>query len=282
MLWMRQRGVRWLLAMGRQSYKVGDKFQFFGTLILEAVGGGQGLSDRLFEIADESGVEVLYGTGATGLQTNERGAVIGIQVRDADGLRTIGTKAVVLASGGFEANKEMRARYLGPDWELAKVRGTRFNPGDSIRMALDIGAQSFGHWSCCHAVAWDLLASDVGDLRIGDLFQKHSYPIGIIVNRLGQRFVDEGADYRNYTYAKYGREIQKQPGRQAFQIFDSKTLEMLRAEYKRYPVGEPTKVRADTIEELADGLTIDPSGLRATVDAFNAAIQPGDFNPSVL
>ena len=282
MLWMRQRGVRWLLALGRQSYWDGDKRKFFGNLILEAHGGGQGLSDSLFEIAEKSGVEVLYETKAAGLETNERGAVVGVQARDANGVRSISARSVVLASGGFEANREMRARYLGPDWELAKVRGTRFNTGDSIRMALDIGAQSFGHWSCCHAVAWDLLSGEVGDLRIGDLFQKHSYPIGMIVNRLGQRFVDEGADFRNYTYAKYGREILKQPGRQAFQIFDSKTLDMLRDEYKRYPVGEPTKVRADTIEELADGLTIDPAGLRATVDAFNAAIQPGDFKPSIL
>ena len=282
MLWMRQRGMRWLLALGRQSYPDGDKRRFFGNLILEAHGGGQGLSDRLFEIAEQSGVEVLYETKAAGLQTNERGAVIGVLARDASGVRPISAKSVVLASGGFEANKEMRSRYLGPDWELAKVRGTRFNTGDSIRMALEIGAQSYGHWSCCHAVAWDLLATDVGDLRIGDLFQKHSYPLGIIVNRLGQRFVDEGADFRNYTYAKYGREILKQPGRQAFQIFDRKTLDKLRDEYKRYPVGEPTKVRANTIEELADGLTIDPAGLRRTVDAFNAAIQPGEFNPSVL
>src|SRR5207302_1744220 len=82
----------------------------------------------------------------------------------------------------------------GPDWELARVRGTRHNTGDGIRMALEINAQPYGHWSACHAVAWDLNAPPFGDRRVGDLFQKHSYPLGLIVNNRGERFVDEGAD----------------------------------------------------------------------------------------
>jgi tricarballylate dehydrogenase len=127
------------------------------------------------------------------------------------------------------------------------------------------------------------MADEVGDLRVGDLHQKHSYPLGIIVNRDGKRFVDEGADFRNYTYAKYGREILKQPGRQAFQIFDSKTIPLLRDEYRqRSGPSYITKATANTIEELADGLMIDPAGLKRTVEEFNAAIQPGEFNPSVL
>jgi tricarballylate dehydrogenase len=277
--WLRERGVRWLLALGRQAFKHEGRYRFFGNLILEAHGGGQGLSDRLFEIAEASGIEIAYETKATGLETNDGGAVTGVRTRGPSGNGRVGCSAVVLAAGGFEANREMRTRYLGPDWELAKVRGTRFNTGDAIRAALDIGAQSFGHWSCCHAVAWDLLADEVGDLRIGDLHQKHSYPVGIIVNRDGRRFVDEGADYRNYTYARYGREILKQPGRQAFQIFDSKTIPLLRDEYR---IRQATKVRASTIEELADGLMIDPAGLRRTVDEFNTAVQEGDFQPSTL
>jgi len=280
MVWMRQRGVRWLDAKGRQSFRdENGVYHFFGNLILEAVGGGQGLSDQLFDIADRGGVEIAYDTKAVSLQINDQGAITGIRVRGPEGYSTIVCSAVVLAAGGFEANREMRTRYLGPDWELAKVRGTRFNTGDAIRAALEIGAQPYGHWSCCHAVAWDYLADDVGDLRIGDLHQKHSYPIGIIVNRDGKRFVDEGADFRNYTYAKYGREILRQPGRQAFQIFDSKTAPMLRDEYR---IRQATRVQAQTIEELAEGLMIDTAGLKQTVEAFNAAIQPGEFKPSVL
>jgi tricarballylate dehydrogenase len=206
--------------------------------------------------------------------------VRGVVARAAGGgLQEIAARAVVLACGGFEANPEWRTRYLGPDWELARVRGTRHNTGDGIRMALEIGAQPYGHWSSCHAVAWDANAPEFGDRKVLDLFQKHSYPLGLIVNVRGERFVDEGADYRNMTYAKYGREILRQPRRLAFQLFDQKTVPILREEYR---IREITKAEAPTIEELAKKLEIDPAGLVRTVAAYNAAVQPGEFNPAVL
>src|SRR5262249_1872772 len=101
----------------------------------------------------------------------------------------------------------------------------------------------------------------------------------IIVNVHGERFVDEGADFRNYTYAKYGREILRQPRRLAFQIFDQKVVSILREEYR---IREVTKAEAETIDELARVLEIDPQGLVATVKAFNTAVGPGAFNPAVL
>ena len=153
----------------------------------------------------------------------------------------------MLACGGFESNAEMRARYLGPGWDLAKVRGTRYNTGLGIKMALDIGAMPYGHWSGCHAVGWDMNAPPFGDVNVGDQFQKHSYPWGIMINADGERFVDEGADFRNYTYAKYGRVVLEQPGMFAWQVFDAKIIPMLRDEYR---IKQVTKVRADTLEEL--------------------------------
>ena len=176
----------------------------------------------------------------------------------------------MLASGGFEANAEARARYLGPGWDLAKVRGTRFNTGDGIRMALEIGAMPYGNWSGCHAVGWDRNAPEFGDLAVGDGFQKHSYPFGIMVNARGRRFVDEGADFRNYTYAKYGRAILEQPGQFAWQVFDRKVTHLLRDEYRIKGV---TKVSADTLEELAGKLEdVDPRGFLDEVRAYNAAV----------
>jgi hypothetical protein len=120
-------------------------------------------------------------------------------------------RAVVLACGGFEANPKWRACYLGPGWELAKVRGTRFNVGDGLRMALDIGAAPYGNWSGCHATGWDRYAPEFGDKSIGDQFQKHSYIFGLLINAHGKRFVDEGLDFHSFTYAKYGGEVLKQP-----------------------------------------------------------------------
>ena len=189
-------------------------------------------------------------------------------------------KTVVLACGGFEANAEMRARYLGPGWDLAKVRGTRFNTGDGIRMALDGGASAAGNWSGCHAVGWDRNAPEFGDLAVGDGFQKHSYPFGIMINAKGLRFVDEGADFRNYTYAKYGREILRQPEQVAWQIFDRKVRHLLRDEYRIRGV---TKVTADTIEELAKKLEgVDAVTFLQTIASYNAAVRDEmAFNPTV-
>ncbi|HWC02418.1 MAG TPA: FAD-dependent tricarballylate dehydrogenase TcuA [Methylomirabilota bacterium] len=278
-VWMRGHGVRWILMMGRQSYQVGGKHRFWGGLTVEAVGGGPGLIQALYEGAGRLGVQVRYGTRAAGLLLDGRGAIRGVTCRGPDGFFDLAARSVILASGGFEANPEWRARYLGPGWDLARVRGTRHNTGDGIRIALEAGAQAHGNWSGCHAVAWDAGAPPFGDRRVGDMFQKHSYPLGIIVNVRGERFVDEGADFRNYTYAKYGREILRQPQRLAFQIFDQKVVPILREEYR---IREVTKAEAGTIVELARQLEIDPQGLVRTVDAFNAAVDAGSFNPAVL
>ena len=147
-------------------------------------------------------------------------------------------------------------------------------------MALDIGAMSTGNWSGCHAVGWDRNAPEFGDLAVGDQFQKHSYPFGIMVNAHGERFVDEGADLRNYTYAKYGREILKQPGQFCWQVFDAKVSHLLRDEYR---IRQITKATADTIEELAEKLEdVDAEGFLAEVKAFNAAVNTDiPFDPTV-
>ena len=277
--WLQGLGLRFVPLYGRQSFMQDGKHRFWGGLVVEAVGGGKGLSDQLFDIAKERGVEVWYESKGARLLTDERGGVCGVRVQTPEGIRDVAARSVVLACGGFEANAEMRARYLGPGWELVKVRGVPYNTGDGIRMALDAGAQSFGHWSGCHAVAWDLNAPPTGDRNVTDLFQKHSYPFGIIVNVEGKRFVDEGADLRNYTYAKYGREIMNQPRRAAFQIFDAKVKHLLRDEYH---IAQCTMAEGDTLEELADALDVEPEGLAATVSGFNESVREGEFDPTRL
>ena len=278
-VWMRSQGVRFIPMFGRQSYKVDGKHHFYGGVNVEAVGGGYGLVESLIKRAEKLAIEIRYGTEMRALLQDQKGAITGVRVKGPDGYEDIGAKAVVLACGGFEANPEMRTRYLGPGWELCRVRGTRHNTGGGIRAALDIGAQPFGGWSTCHAVQWDISAPPFGDRVVLDNFQKHSYPIGIVVNLKGERFIDEGADYRNHTYAKYGREVMKQPRRAAVQIFDAKTIDMVRDEYR---IKQVTKFTANTLEDLAQGLEIDPKGLVRTVTAFNAACRPGTYNPSVL
>jgi len=277
--WLRTKGVRFVPIYGRQAFKVDGKFKFWGGLTVEAWGGGPGLVDALHKAAQTNGIEVRYESPALGLLADDSG-VRGVRIKTKGVTQELGAKAVILACGGFEANAHWRTRYLGPNWDLAKVRGTRFNTGDGIRMALEIGAQSCGNWSGCHAVGWDRNAPEFGDLAVGDGFQKHSYPFGIMVNARGLRFVDEGADFRNYTYAKYGRVILEQPGQFAWQIFDQKVVHLLRDEYR---IRRVTKAQADTLEELAGKLEdVDAERFLATVKEYNAAVdQAVPFNPNV-
>lgn len=229
--------------------------------------------------ASKNDVSVFFQARATSLIRDDDG-IHGVNVRHQGKTRALRSKAVVLAAGGFESNPEWRARYLGPGWDLAKVRGTRFNTGDGIRMALDAGASAAGNWSGCHAVGWDRNAPEFGDLAVGDGFQKHSYPFGIMVNANGQRFVDEGADFRNYTYAKYGAVILRQPGQFAWQIFDSKVTHLLRDEYR---IRQVTRVKADTLEELVSRLDdVNAEQAFASIREYNAAVRTEiDFNPNV-
>jgi len=272
-VWMRKKGVKFQASYGRQSYKIdnGTRYKFWGGLAAESWGGGAGMVDNEHKACQRDGIKIFYETPALSLITNEGGVVLGVRAKHKGKNVEIHSKAVVLACGGFESSAEMRARYLGPGWDLAKVRGTRYNTGLGIKMALDIGAMPYGHWSGCHAVGWDLNAPPFGDVNVGDQFQKHSYPWGIMINANGERFCDEGADFRNYTYAKYGRVILEQPGMLAWQVFDSKIIPALRDEYR---IKQVTKVRADTLEELVkkmDGVNAE-AALRE-IREYNKAVR---------
>ena len=278
-VWMRERGVRFQLGLGRQAFRVGGKFKFWGGLACHIWGGGKELMKALHARAAGEGITVLYETPAIGLLQGDSG-VEGVRVRHRGHIHDLRVKAVILACGGFEANAEMRARYLGPNWDLAKVRGSRFNTGQGLKMALDLGAAVAGHWSGAHAVAWDLNAPPFGDLDVGDRFQKHNYPFGIVVNAHGDRFLDEGRDFHSYTYAKYGGEILSQPGLFAWQVFDHKVVDLLREEYR---IPRITKEKADSFEALAGKLEgVDARRFLETVRGFNAAPRPEvSFNPNI-
>src|SRR5260370_15081641 len=148
-------------------------------------------------------------------------------------------------------------------------------------MALACGARPCGHWSGCHSVAWDINAPPYGDLTVGDQFQKHNYPFGVLVNAKGERYVDEGANFHSHTYAKYGGEIIGLPGMFAWQVFDAKVSRLLRGEYR---IRRVTKAEAGTLEALAGKLAgVDAAGLLRNPPAFNAACRDEvPFNPNIL
>jgi tricarballylate dehydrogenase len=275
LLWMKENGVRFVPSFGRQSFKVDSRNIFWGGLTVETAGGGIGLVDSLFRRAEALGVQIRYDSKVTALDGNHR-AVCGVHVGD----ERISADAVILAAGGFHASTEWRTRYLGPGWDLAKVRGSRFNTGNVIAAALAIGARSKGNWSGCHSVFFDAGADDFGDITVLNQ-QKNYFTLGIVVNRRGERFIDEGADFRNYTYSKMGAEVLRQPGATAWQIFDGKALPMLPDEYR---TPRAARFEASTLDGLAAKLEgIDRQRFLATVTEFNAGVDDCEiaFNPSI-
>ena len=275
MLWMTELGVVWDWSVV-WSTKSGERLRFNPGTAIQAKNKGLGLVHYLFDAAERAGVDVAYRAKMTGFIQDTTGRVTGVKVRTPDGTEEAPAGAVVLASGGFESNAEMRARYLGPGWDQVKVRGTKFNTGETLLMALDIGAKPVGHWQGCHSTPIDANAAPVGDLRLTDRTNRLSYPYAIMVNRLGKRFADEGEDTGAYTYVKMGRAILAQPGAIAYQIFDQKTVNLVE---ERYSTGTP--VVSDTIQEMAQSLSIPSEAFERTVDEFNGAVQTGEFDPAV-
>ncbi|MBM2803472.1 MAG: hypothetical protein HW419_1365 [Deltaproteobacteria bacterium] len=252
--WMARHGIEWELHMSHVAKVKGKYVWRSGTIPVSSRGGGHGLQEMHFNHVESRAIEVLYGARALELSQDASGAVDGALVAAPGGKQKIHSKAVILACGGFESNPEMRARYLGQNWDLVKVRGTRYNTGDGIKMATDIGASPFGHWSGCHASVIDAEAPAVEAAT--DESTRYSYPYSIMVNMNGERFVDEGEDFQVYTYAKTGRRILAQPGQIAYQIYDRKTVPLLRSTYMR-----ARPIVANSIDELADGLGANQSRL---------------------
>ncbi|MEQ3553283.1 FAD-dependent tricarballylate dehydrogenase TcuA [Pseudonocardia nematodicida] len=277
--WMAGKGIRWELLYPRQTYRDGERWVFFGNLALGIVDGGKGLVAQHTEAALAAGIEIHYGVAVTDL-LRDGDAVTEVEVVVDGVVRTVRAGAVVLAAGGFESDPEMRRKHLGDGWERAIVRGTPSNTGEVLRAALAHGAAAHGDWSSCHSVQWDAEAPpNGGERELTNSLTRQSYPVGIVVNGAGERFLDEGADFRNYTYAKYGREVLAQPGGRAVQIFDATTRPLLRT--LEYDVEGVTEAVADSLPELAEQVGVDPEGLVRTVEEFNASIAEVGFNPAV-
>jgi tricarballylate dehydrogenase len=284
--WLADLGVVWEFnrAVGAVTLAGTTKVKLPFGGALRVKGEGVVLSSTLFRLAEEADIPILYETQAQRIITAPNGRLEGLEVRSPEGIHVLHCRALVLASGGFQANPEMRTAYLGPHWSLVKVRGTRFNTGEMTRAALATGAQGYGEWSGCHATPIDADAPTYGDLRLTDKTNRLSYPFSVMVNLDGERFVDEGEDFNLYTYAKMGREILQQRSSTVLQVFDRQTIPLLET---RYNTGTP--VAAESLPELADRIEgrYGSLGFRKvnffrTLDAYNAAVQEGAFNPDIL
>ena len=278
--WLAGHGVRFEPIYSRQSFLKDGRHVFWGGLTLAAEGEGVGLFEMERDAVLRLGGTIRYGAGVTGLvTTGDR--VTGVRI----GEEALEGDAVVLACGGFEANADLRARLMGGNWDKARVRGTPMNTGDGLLMALELGAARHGLYEGCHATPMDLHMADYGGLDLPPVerknYRKICYFLGVMLNARGERFLDEGENFRNYTYAQFGKRILDQPGHFAWQVFDAKVTDLLYAEYRFH---DAHFIEADTVEELCGRMDgVDGEAALRTLRAYNAAVdEDRAFDPTVL
>jgi tricarballylate dehydrogenase len=278
--WMRRIGIRW---EPEKMTEVDGKLYLPGGHHIHPIGGGPGMLRQLRALAAEHGVEIRFRSRVRAVNGNDR-RVEGVRVSTPEEEYDLGGRAVIVCSGGFQANAEMRARYLGPNADLMIVRGSRHNTGEVLHALLALGAKSAGHWQGAHMSPIDGKAPKVEtpvrpDGR-GNTMNRYDYQFGITVNALGQRFFDEGEAKHAYTYAKTGRAVLQQPGGIAYQIYDQTGIDLFR-HGRDYPA---TMVEAPTIEELARKIAVEPEPLARTIGEFNkacradVAFMPGELD----
>src|SRR5436190_18401591 len=265
--WMREVGIKWEPL--KEHAKVDGKRYFERGIAIHVAGGGLGQLTQWRRIAESLDIELRFESPVCAVHGDLR-RVEGVGVCGPDGRYDLMAKAVIACAGGFQANPEMRARYLAGNTDLMKVRGSRHDTGEVLRMLLEFGARPSGHWQSGHMSPIDANAPDFetpqhADGR-GNTQSRYDYPYGISVNALGLRFFDEGEAQHSYTYAKTGRAVLAQPGAQAWQIYDQTGIAQ-----HRYPHHKATFEEASDLAELARKIGLAPEVLLHTVREFNAA-----------
>lgn len=262
--WMLKSGVRFQPSL-TGTLNLGRTNAFF-------LGGGKALVNAYYLTAERLGVEILYDTEVTAINMRD-GYARSIDIRYKGFPETVHARCVIASSGGFQANLDWMRQNWGDAVDNFVIRGTPYNQGKVLKSLLGQGVASIGDPTQCHAVALDARAPKFDG---GITTRLDSVPFSVVVNRNGDRFYDEGEDVWPKRYAIWGRLIAQQPDQIAYSICDSKA----------FPLFMPSvfpAIKADSIEELAAKMKLDPVKVRQTIDAFNKAIPAGQvFDNSKL
>ena len=235
------------------------------------LGGGKALVNALYLAAERLGVEIHYGAEAQALEfSNGRFQSACIEYDEAT--LEIEAQALVVASGGFQANTAWLKEVWGEKAENFLVRGTPYAQGRMLKELLRNGIKKVGSADQCHAVAIDARAPKFDG---GIVSRLDSVPFGIVVNNQAQRFYDEGEDFWPKRYAIWGRLVAEQPDQIAYSIIDSKSID-------RFMPSVFPAIEAQSIEQLAQSINLDKVGLTSTINQFNEAIVVGHFDQNVL
>jgi tricarballylate dehydrogenase len=259
--WMPAHGVRW------QKPLRGTLHLARSNLFM--LGGGKAMINAYYQTAARLGVEIAYESAVRELEIHD-GEFVCAQ---GDGkARAIRAKALVTASGGFEANIDWLKEYWGDAADNFIIRGTKQNLGQMLKELLANGAKPVGDPRGCHAVALDARAPKFDG---GIVTRLDSVPFGIVVNKQVKRFYDEGEDFWPKRYAIWGKLIAEQPDQIAYSIVDAKAMPHFMPSV--FPPFE-----APDIAQLAVELGLDAAALVAAVNDFNRAVRRGSFDPGRL
>ncbi len=261
--WMKGYGVRFQPSLGGTLH-LGRTNAFF-------LGGGKALMNTYYAAAERLGIRIIYGAEADDVEID--GDTLRSLTYQVDGKRfTVRPGAMVAACGGFESNLEWLREAWGPSADNFLIRGTPYNTGKMLKALFAHGADQIGDPTQGHCVAIDARAPKFDG---GLVTRLDSVSLGIVVNRDGARFYDEGEDFWPKRYAIWGRLVALQPEQIAYSIIDAKAI-------GRFMPSVFPAIRANSIAELAQKLGLDAGRLEATVAAYNAAVQPGTFNHALL
>jgi tricarballylate dehydrogenase len=265
--WLRRHGIKFV------KVPAPIPLSFTKTLWLTE-GGGRAIVDTLARVAAERGASFFYETTATRLLMDKSGAVEGVVVRDSEGAQQImAASVVVLASGGFQANPEMLARYIPNAHSLKLVSpGTQTNKGEGIRMAIEVGADTSGQFDRTHMEPVDPRSANLEALVSSWLF-------GILVNQEGERFLDEAKRSYDLHFDVVANRIFAEQNGRAYAIIDSGVRARVPL-FDALNISEHQPIRANSAEELAEKLGLPPKALRRTIDDYNNACTDGEFDPA--
>jgi tricarballylate dehydrogenase len=264
--------------LGAWMIEHGCKFQpsMRGTLHLSRtnaffLGGGKALMNAYYATAERLGVTILYEAEVVDL-TIQDDRFTAANFEYDGGRQTVEARAVIVASGGFQANIDWLKEYWGKAADNFIIRGTPYDKGRLLRVLLDKGAKAVGDPRQCHAVAIDARAPKFDG---GIVTRLDCVSFGIVVNNCAERFYDEGEDFWPKRYAIWGRLVAQQPDQVAYSIIDAKSMDLF------MPSVFPP-IKADSISAMAEKLALDPAALTATVKTFNSAVRPGTFDAAEL
>jgi tricarballylate dehydrogenase len=260
--WMRAHGVKFQPALAGTLH-LGRTNAWF-------LGGGKGMVNSLFRSAERLGVNVRYEAEVVGLDLRD-GHFYSASVLMGGQTVTIPARAVVVAAGGFQSNLAWLRQVWGPAADNFLIRGAPFDTGTLLKILLDHGAESVGEPTQAHMVPIDARSPKFDG---GIVTRLDCVTLGIVVNKNGERYYDEGEDFWPMRYAIWGRLVAQQPDQISYVFIDSKTLD-------RFMPSVFPPVKGNTIAEVAEQFNLPVDKVNATLDEYNRAVQPGNFDHTI-